>query len=58
MTLWQKMLAANKNAPPQWMSTHPSGDSRIRDIESRLARLDPVYESAAKPDRRFGPPTA
>ncbi len=58
VTLWQKMLAANKNAPPQWMSTHPSGDSRIKDIESRLARLDPVYEAAAKPDRRFGPPTA
>ena len=58
VTLWQKMLAANKNAPPQWMSTHPSGDSRIKDIESRLARIDPVYDAAAKPDRRFGPPTA
>ncbi|MES2717062.1 MAG: M48 family metallopeptidase [Pseudomonadota bacterium] len=58
VTLWQKMLAANKGAPPQWMSTHPSGDSRIKDIQARLARLDPVYDSAAKPDRRFGPPTA
>jgi predicted Zn-dependent protease len=58
VSLWQKMLAANKGAPPQFLSTHPSGDSRIKDIQGRLPRLDPVYASAAKPDRRFGPPTA
>ena len=58
VSLWQKMLAANKGAPPQWMSTHPSGDSRIKDIQGRLPRLDPVYDAAAKPDRRFAPPTA
>ena len=58
VSLWQKMLAANKGAPPQWMSTHPSGDSRIKDIQGRLARLDPVYDAAAKPARRFAPPTA
>ena len=32
--------------------------ARIREIEARLAKLEPVYEQAAKPDRRFGPPTA
>ena len=58
VTLWQKMMAANKGAPPQWLSTHPSGDSRIKDIQSRQARLEPVYDNAAKPDRRFAPPTA
>ena len=58
VTLWQKMLAANKGAPPEWMSTHPSGASRIKDIQGRLARLDPVYDSAGKPDKRFTPPTA
>jgi predicted Zn-dependent protease len=58
VTLWHKMAAASKGAPPQWMSTHPSSDTRIRDIESRLARVDPVYEQAAKPDRRFAPPVA
>ncbi len=56
VSLWQKMLAASKGAPPQWLSTHPSGDSRIKDIQSRLPRLEPVYASADKPDRRFGPP--
>ena len=58
VSLWQKMLAANKGAPPQWLSTHPSGDSRIKDIQARLPRLEPVYASADKPDRRFAPPAA
>ena len=58
VTLWQKMLSANKGAPPQWLSTHPSGDSRIRDIEARLPRVDPLYAQSAKPERRFAPPEA
>ena len=28
------MSAANKGAPPQWLSTHPSGTTRIGDIEA------------------------
>src|SRR5574337_694087 len=28
VTLWRKMLAANPGAPPQWLSTHPSGQTR------------------------------
>jgi predicted Zn-dependent protease len=56
VTLWQKMLSANKGAPPQWLSTHPSGESRIRDIEARLARVEPLYATAQKPPQRFGPP--
>lgn len=56
VTLWRKMLAANKGAPPQWLSTHPSGDSRIRDIEARLPALEPVYARADKPAQRFAPP--
>ena len=30
VSLWQKMGAQNKGAPPQWMSTHPSGPTRIK----------------------------
>ena len=58
VTLWQKMLAANKGAPPQWMSTHPAGETRIRDIQSKLPKVQPVYASAAKPPQRFAPPAA
>jgi predicted Zn-dependent protease len=58
VTLWQKMLAANKGAPPQWLSTHPSGESRIRDLEARMPKVQPLFDVAAKPPRRFGPPPA
>ncbi len=49
ITLWQKMGAANKNAPPQWLSTHPSGSTRIADIEANLPKVMPLYERAKKP---------
>jgi predicted Zn-dependent protease len=38
------MGAANKGAPPQWLSTHPSGSSRIADIERNLPKVLPFYE--------------
>ena len=58
ITLWQKMLAASKGAPPQFLSTHPSGDSRIKDMQARMARVQPEYDNAPKPERRFAPPKA
>ncbi len=58
ITLWNKMAAANKGTPPEWLSTHPSGGSRIKDIDANLAKVMPLYERAAKPGRRFAPPTA
>jgi predicted Zn-dependent protease len=48
ITLWQKMAAANKNAPPQWLSTHPSGDTRIREMEANLPKVMPLYEHAKR----------
>jgi predicted Zn-dependent protease len=53
VSLWQKMGAQNKGAPPQWLSTHPSGPTRIRDIEATLPKVEPLFAKAAKPDRRF-----
>ena len=44
VSLWQKMAAANKGAPPQWLSTHPSGNTRIADIEKNLPRVEPLYQ--------------
>ncbi len=48
VTLWHKMSAANKNAPPQWLSTHPSGESRIREIEANLPKVLPLYQRAMR----------
>lgn len=56
VTLWQKMLEANKNAPPEFMSTHPAGDTRIQDIQKVLGKVQPLYARAPRPDRVFGPP--
>jgi predicted Zn-dependent protease len=56
VTLWQKMMAGSKGAPPPWLSTHPSNADRISDIQKRLPRVMPMYEAAAKPPQRFGPP--
>ena len=47
ITLWQKMQGANKGAPPQWLSTHPAGDTRIKEIERNLPRVMPLYLRAS-----------
>lgn len=41
--LWQKMGSASKGAPPQWMSTHPSGPNRIAEIQKHLKEVMPLY---------------
>jgi predicted Zn-dependent protease len=46
ITLWQKMAKAAGGAPPQWLSTHPSGDTRIKTFEDNLKDVLPLYERA------------
>ena len=46
VTLWQKMSAANKGAPPQWLSTHPASTSRINEIRRHLGETLPLYARA------------
>jgi predicted Zn-dependent protease len=46
VTLWKKMLAAEKGAPPEFLSSHPSGQSRIQEIEALLPVVMPLYEQA------------
>jgi Zn-dependent protease with chaperone function len=58
VTLWQKMMAAGQGASPQFLSTHPAGDTRIRDIQGKLPKVQPLFERAPKPPRNFGPPAA
>jgi predicted Zn-dependent protease len=56
VSLWQKMMAASKGAPPQFLSTHPAGETRIKEIEQKLPKVAPIHARASKPDRQFGPP--
>lgn len=50
VVIWQKMQklaqASKSGAPPQMLSTHPSNENRIRDIQAALPRVTPLYEAA------------
>ncbi|MGH8619992.1 MAG: M48 family metallopeptidase [Burkholderiales bacterium] len=46
VTLWRKMLAAEKGGSIELLSSHPSGQSRIQEIESLLPVVMPLYEQA------------
>ena len=47
VTLWQKMGAADGGqAPPEFLSTHPSAASRISDLQVASEQVLPLYEQA------------
>ncbi|MDB5942524.1 MAG: peptidase [Ramlibacter sp.] len=48
VTLWKKMGQAAKASPPQWISTHPSGTSRIAQLQKNLPKVMPLYERAKR----------
>jgi predicted Zn-dependent protease len=56
VTLWQKMAAANERQPVELLSTHPSGPTRISNIEANLPKVEGLYARAEKPSERFAPP--
>ena len=58
ITLWRKMEAASRGAPPAFLSDHPSNPDRLRVIAANIPRVQGLYARAPKPDSRFGPPLA
>ena len=45
--LWQKMAKlSGGSAPPQWASTHPSSETRIKDLTEYAQKVLPLYEQA------------
>jgi len=44
--LWQNMLGAGGQRPPQWLSTHPHPEQRMAELRTRAAQLQPVFEQA------------
>ena len=46
ITLWQKMSKASQGAPPQWMSTHPSGATRIQTMKEHIPEVLGLFEKA------------
>lgn len=44
--LWKNMAAAGGGSPPEFLSTHPSGDRRIRELSARMPQAMQAYERA------------
>ena len=45
VTLWQNMSQAGA-APPEFLSTHPSSDTRIKQLKERIPKVKPAYQKA------------
>lgn len=41
--LWKNMSKLSKDAPPEFMSTHPSNETRIKQLNAHLAVSQPYY---------------
>ncbi|MEE4251887.1 MAG: M48 family metallopeptidase [Alcanivoracaceae bacterium] len=46
ISLWQNMGASGGKQPPEFLSTHPSNDTRIKGLTSYLPKVMPYYEQA------------
>lgn len=42
---WGRMNEAGGARPPQFLSTHPAPDTRIRDLQAQLPEVIPIYEA-------------
>ncbi|NKI19509.1 M48 family metallopeptidase [Spongiibacter sp. KMU-166] len=46
ISLWENMSAASQGQPPEFMSTHPSHQTRIKDLQKQLRTAEPLYRQA------------
>lgn len=50
ISVWQKMLKATKDkSTPEFLSTHPSGETRIEQLTALMPSVEPLYKAAPKP---------
>lgn len=50
--LWQNMMQASGSAPPEFLSTHPSNQSRIKNLEQHLPEAMKLYQQALAKNRQ------
>lgn len=49
ITLWQKMSKESQGKnPPEFLSTHPSNENRIKELSALIPKVMPLYEAANK----------
>ncbi len=46
--IWERMAAASDGAPPEFMSTHPSHETRIADLKGWMPEAMTIYQRAPK----------
>lgn len=46
ISLWEKMGAQAGSKPPEWLSTHPSEQSRTQDLKRMIPTVMPLYREA------------
>ncbi len=46
--IWERMAAASGGAPPEFMSTHPSHETRIVDLQGWMPEALTIYQRAPK----------
>jgi predicted Zn-dependent protease len=49
ISVWQKMIKATKDkSSPEFLSTHPSGETRIEQLSALMPAVEPLYRAAPK----------
>jgi predicted Zn-dependent protease len=49
ISVWQKMMKATKGKnPPEFLSTHPSGETRIEQLSALMPAVEPLYRDSPK----------
>ncbi|MCR5289359.1 MAG: M48 family metallopeptidase [Treponema sp.] len=48
VNIWKKMSAASSASVPELLSTHPSNESRVADLQEIAKKVYPLYEIAKK----------
>lgn len=44
--LWRNMAEANPSSMPEFLSTHPSSETRIEDLQAEIQRVQPAFQQA------------
>jgi predicted Zn-dependent protease len=52
LQLWQNMAAAGGGQPPEFLSTHPGYETRMRDLQAHMGRAMQLYQAAQAQGRR------
>jgi len=52
IAFWQRMMDQSKGAPPEFLSTHPSDQTRINDLKKNMNKAMQYYNKSQKPKKK------